>query len=184
MDSKRGAGEYILTGINVYDSMNISYYSLMKGHCVLCNKPMKMHELFPPNREPNAICPKCYKNLLGDFTINCLVCGEYLEGWQIDNQVVSPTDISPRVHQLCLWYFKVCCRKVLGDDMSDVKDKDYYMNQIFGDATEFEHNQASDQMPNQVHISSGNSHTPLLGSGQPALPSPVQQGYVPKKRGR
>lgn len=105
---------------------NIPYRGAQPYHCIRpgCGILMGEVEMFPPDRLPRAVCPRCWSELTSIRSEECWVCDDYLEDWRFEMQKLKPRDVRLRIHGLrCSDYWSILSVKALGQDMSFLRDE-------------------------------------------------------------
>jgi len=123
------------------------YRAFIKGHCLGCGRRMYDEEMFPENRTPRAMCQACYDEWTKTDTHYCEICGDFLGESKILKQREEPKEVSHRLHDgQCMDYFSVISAKVLGEDMSFLRDNSADEVELLGSA------QPLYALPSQRHI--------------------------------
>jgi hypothetical protein len=108
------------------------YHTVNKGHCPSCQNLIPINEQFPPGRTSRSFCQRCYSDLITNkFRGPCLICRNPLPAYKIERQVETPREISEYLHDgECIDYFTLIHCKVVGEDMSFLRDDSPVYNQL------------------------------------------------------
>ena len=88
----------------------------LRGHCLICQRPLSPQEMFPMGKTPRYMCEPCYQRIAySGPKYTCLTCGKPLSAEQIRNQIQNPRELGYAIHSgLCDDYHTILAGIVLG----------------------------------------------------------------------
>ena len=89
--------------------------SVIQGHCLVCNKILNHHEMYPSGRPPRYMCRPCYEQAAYSDPYHCLWCNAALPHHQVQMRIANPRELKDAFCAgACLDYHKILAGLVLG----------------------------------------------------------------------
>lgn len=109
---------------NLYVEPTFQYQNVIPRHCMICRRPLRDYDMWPPGRCPRSMCEVCYQSkIVGVINERFIISGNVLPKYKISAQRLNRREVENNIAdgQARDYYTLLAC-KVVCIDTSFVRD--------------------------------------------------------------
>jgi hypothetical protein len=108
-----------------YVMARFPYDTVIPGHCLICKRPLRDHDMWPPYRCPRCMCEVCYqRDIVGRINDTCIISGDRLPSWKLDRQRINAREVENNIAEgSARDYYTLMACTIVGVDMRFLRNE-------------------------------------------------------------